>query len=365
MVSPGLTSTPSQCSPEKNILFLKTHKTGSSTMTNIFFRYGDLRNLTFVLPEKTLLGWSNRFQVKFPHLLQSKTPNILCSHARFNQKPMNWLFPKQTSKYVTILRNPVDNFESVFRYMKLGFGLGVGNGPDSLETFLKNGVSFSKFESVKASPLVRNPLLYDLGLSFKYYQNLTAVNEYIQFLDKEFDLVMIMDYFDESLVLMKRLLCWQMEDILYLKLNERQDNEKDTVLTDDVRENVKRWNKADAVLFEYFNKSFWKKIENEGENFYKELAIFRERKSNIKRACVTNETRLQTVYAGKRVKGYSIRTDLPGRLQTLCKKLTESEISYLAYLRKKHNQRLEKEMEEDKETWDLEQDLVYKPVQPV
>ena len=153
---------------------------------------------------------------------------------------------------MTILRNPVDNFESVFRYMKLGSPLGVGNGPDSLKTFLDNRVSFGKFKSVKASPFIRNPLLYDLGLSFKYYQNLPAVNEYIQFLDKEFDLVMIMDYFDESLVLMKRVLCWQMEDILYLKLNERQDKEKNTVLTNDVRENVKRWNKADVLLFESF-----------------------------------------------------------------------------------------------------------------
>ena len=354
------------CSPENNVLFLKTHKTGSSTITNIFFRYGDLRNLSFALPEGTRFRWPERFQVKFPVRLQGKGPNILCSHARFNQKPMNWLFPKQTSKYITILRNPVDNLESVFRYMDLGSTLGVGNGPDSLQTFLKNGVSFGKFKTViEESPLVRNPLLYDLGLSFKYYQNLTAVNEYIQFLDKEFDLVMIMDYFDESLVLMKRLLCWQMEDILYLKLNERQDKEKDTVLTNDVIENVKRWNKADVLLFEYFNKSFWRKIENEGESFYKELTIFRERKSDMKRACVTNETRLQTVYAGKLVKGYFIRTDLPKGLQTICKKMTISENSYLAYLRKKHDQGLEKEMEEDEETWDREQDLVYEPVQPV
>lgn len=107
--------------------------------------------------------------------------------------------------------------------------------------------------------LIRNPLLFDLGLSFKHYQNLTAVNEYIQFLDKEFVLAMIMDYFDESLVLMKRLLCWEMDDILYLKLNERIDKEKNTLLTDDVKENVKRWNKADVLLFEYFNEAFWKK----------------------------------------------------------------------------------------------------------
>ena len=35
-----------KCWPERKILFLKTHKTNSSTMANIFFRYGDSRNLT-------------------------------------------------------------------------------------------------------------------------------------------------------------------------------------------------------------------------------------------------------------------------------------------------------------------------------
>lgn len=135
---------------------------------------------------------------------------------------MNWLFPKATCKYVTILRNPVDNFESAFRYMNMGRRIGIGNDPESLKNFLTHGISFTKMRQ-KAEPLIRNPLMFDLGLSFKHYQNITAVNEYIRFLGKEFDLVMIMEYFDESLVLMKRLLCWEIEDILYLKLNERQD----------------------------------------------------------------------------------------------------------------------------------------------
>ena len=362
--SPGSTTPPLKCKPQSKILFLKTHKTGSSTMANIFFRYGDLRNLTFALPGATLLGWPNRFQVYFPFRLQDKNPDILCSHARFNKKPMNWLFPKVTSKYITILRNPVDNFESAFSYMKLGGRLGMGNKPDSLKKFLISGISFTTMRQ-KSSPLVRNPLMFDLGLRFKYYQNLTAVNEYIQFLDKEFDLVMIMDYFDESLVLMKRLLCWEIDDILFLKLNERQDEEKGTILTDDIKENIKRWNKADVLLFEYFNKSFWIKIENEGESFYEELAAFRERKREIKNTCVTNETRLQTVYSGKQVKGYSIRKKLPNELKTLCEKLTITINSYLTKLRRKHEEKLAKEVDEDQESWDRSTDLVYDPIQPV
>ena len=364
------------CLPERNILFLKTHKTGSSTMANIFFRYGDSRNLTFILPKEfSLLEWPRRFQVAFAIPLNTTAPNILCSHTRFNKKPMNWLFPKGGSKYLTILRNPVENFESVFRYMKVGDRLGIGHKPDSLQRFLQKGIPFFVMRR-KAYPLTRNPLLHDLGLSFKYYQNLTAVNEYIQFLDKEFDLVMIMDYFDESLVLMKRLLCWQMEDILYLKLNERQDKEKDTVLTDNVRENVRRWNKADVLLFEYFNKSFWKKIENEGESFHKELSIFRQKNWEIKRTCVTNGTRLQTIYKGKQAKGYVIKNNLPGEQLAVCQKLITSEIDYLEHLRVKQRQpssqfemnqpTMETEHKrEDNESWELAQDLAYEPVELV
>lgn len=293
---------------------------------------------------------------------------------------MNLLFPKAISKYVTILRNPVDNFESVFNYMELGNRIGLGNGPESLKMFLsQHGVPFKTMRKLKNEwVLIRNPLLHDLGLSFKFYQNVTAINEYIQFLDKEFDLVMMTDYFDESLVLMKRLLCWQMEDILYLKLNERQEKEKNTALTDEVRENIIRWNKADVMLFEYFNKTFWKRIKNEGESFREELTIFRQKKREIKQACVTNENRLQHLYSRRYVKGYALKSDLPEGLQNLCEKLTISENRYLNYLRRKkkvQNETIEvepfnyteinQELKEDEESWDLAKDLVYEPVKLV
>ena len=38
------------CNATKRILFLKTHKTGGSTITNIVNRFADRNNLTFALP---------------------------------------------------------------------------------------------------------------------------------------------------------------------------------------------------------------------------------------------------------------------------------------------------------------------------
>ena len=51
-------------------------------------------------------------------------------------KPINWLFPRKTSKYVTILRNPEDSYESVFNFAQLGKSLGLGVALDSLEKLL-------------------------------------------------------------------------------------------------------------------------------------------------------------------------------------------------------------------------------------
>lgn len=374
-VDPSPLSTRS-CSPQHHIFFLKTHKTGSSTMANIFFRYGDFRNLAFVLPRYILFEWPQRFQASLAAPLQTRRPNILCSHTRFNKKPINWIFPKDSSKYITILRNPVDNFESAFRYMKLGEMFGFGNHPNSLQKFLENGVSFANMLK-RHNPLVnliRNPLMFDLGLSFKYYQNFTAINEYIQFLDKEFDLVMIADYFDESLVLMKRLLCWEMHDILYVKLNVRVDNETGTILTEDVRENIKRWNKADVLLFEHFNKSFWEKVKNEGESFNEELAAFRQKNTAMKQACIENKPHFQTIYEGKLAKGHSIREKLPRKLRMFCEKLIKSEEYYLKNLREKPQhqrtpsssidlpQNYNEHEEEDKKSWDTTKELSYFPV---
>jgi len=128
---------------------------------------------------------------------------------------------------------------------------------------------------------------FDLGLDYRFYQNVTAIKEYIAFLEKEFDLVMISDYFDESVVLMKRLFCWEFDDILYIKANERIDKERAVHLSEDIRENIKRWNKADVFLYQHLNQTFWRKIQMEGEDFYSDLATFRHKKTEMTHLCFT------------------------------------------------------------------------------
>ena len=39
------------CTPSKKLIFAKTHKTGSTTVQNIIFRFGEKNHLMFVLPK--------------------------------------------------------------------------------------------------------------------------------------------------------------------------------------------------------------------------------------------------------------------------------------------------------------------------
>lgn len=43
-------------------------------------------------------------------------------------------------------------------------------------------------------------------------------------MDEELDFVLIYEYLDESLVLLQRMLCWQLEDIIYLKSDIASNN---------------------------------------------------------------------------------------------------------------------------------------------
>ena len=283
---------------------------------------------------------------------------------------MNFLFPKETSKYITIIRNPVDQFESVFNYLSFGKVYGFGQDPtESLKRFLKKGIEFKDIYKTRASCLARNPMLFDLGLDYKFYQNTTAIKEYIAFLDKEFDLVMIFDYYDESVVLMKRLLCWEFDDILHIKTNERTDKEKAVDLNDDVKENIKRWNKADMLLYQHFNQTFWRKIAMEGESFYDDLATFRRKKEEMKRLCFTDETSDQIVYARKYAKVTNLKQNLSAETKVKCERMTRFENTYLAYLREKRESKLKgsfraapHEDDQEKVSWDVAKDLQYDPV---
>ena len=271
--------TASSCQPINHIYFLRTHKTASSTTATILLNYGITNKLRIILdPDLVDNQWPALFELnELSSRVQSDASKIFVSHVRFNKGPVNSVFPKTKAKYITILRNPVDHFKSSWNFYHVGKLTGIPYA----NTFLKSPKALQEIKKKLSKTTQRmherfnhlsNSNLFDMGLEQENFQNMTLVKNYIDKMDKEFDLVMITDYFDESLILLKRLLCWEFEDIVYIKLRAKKPKIE---FEDEVKKNILTWNHADAILFDHFNKTFWRKVLQVGPTFYDELKTFR------------------------------------------------------------------------------------------
>ncbi|KAK8772250.1 hypothetical protein V5799_024506 [Amblyomma americanum] len=63
---------------------------------------------------------------------------------------------------------------------------------------------------------------FDLGLEPALFGNASAVRRFVRRVDAAFDLVMVADRINESLVLLRHLLCWDVDDVVVFKHNARQ-----------------------------------------------------------------------------------------------------------------------------------------------
>ncbi|XP_071842745.1 galactosylceramide sulfotransferase-like isoform X2 [Apostichopus japonicus] len=275
-----------KCSPIQRIVFLKTHKTASTTMASVFERYGYYRNLTFAVGKRHVLSFEYKFSrgnvMKFPKM-KGKPFDMLTNHARYSREEMNAVVPNAT--YITILRKPEDQVDSAFGYFEMYRGMKIGSEPNPLETFMDDPMKYYKGHKYHMWQLSRNGMLFDLGLDHKYDEDDQKINEKIKELAGEFDLVLISEYLDESLLLMKKLLCWEYTDIVYLSSGIRSKShryDKDR----DLRNKIRMWSHGDVLLYDHFNKTLWKKIRDYGPSFQTDLKYFRDLNKSVYDECV-------------------------------------------------------------------------------
>ena len=68
--------------------------------------------------------------------------------------------------------------------------------------------------------------LFDLGYEVTDYRTLSDLQQILQKLDDQMTLVLLREYIDESLVLLQRVLCWQLSDMVYIR-RQFKDKEND------------------------------------------------------------------------------------------------------------------------------------------
>ena len=98
---------------------------------------------------------------------------------------------------------------------------------------------------------LNNGLMYEFGMDENDITNEIKIQEKIQEIDETFDLILIKEYFDESMVLLKHELCWSYEDLASFKLNVHEESSK-SVISKEAREKLRAWLDPSYKLYEYF-----------------------------------------------------------------------------------------------------------------
>ncbi|XP_060599227.1 galactose-3-O-sulfotransferase 2-like isoform X2 [Ruditapes philippinarum] len=273
-----------------HVSFLKVHKAGSTTLMNIFLRFAIENKLNIVLPRKSsgygfnYLGYGKTvFKENIVPIPANETYNILCNHVVYNRKAFHSIMPNDTF-YIGIIREPVSHFISAASYY--GFYKHLRDSPlgkiyneKVVSEFLKNP-SRTKIQTY----FMYNRMSYDFGIPKEKFHDVTYVNSYIDELKRDYSLVLVLEYFQESLVLMKRILCWDTKDILYVPLNA-MGNKPDFNLDDNDIKNLRKWNSADFKLYESFSSVFNAKVESHGEDFKAEVVSFKQIQIQVKTFC--------------------------------------------------------------------------------
>ena len=108
---------------------------------------------------------------------------------------------------------------------------------------------------------IYNSILFDFGMNPEDYGNKKKMQNLISEIDQTFDLIMILEDFNESMVLLKNGLSWNYEDLLSVKLNVHNERTK-TLISEMAKNTLRKWLKESYIFYDYFKVSRSTLIEN-------------------------------------------------------------------------------------------------------
>ena len=265
-------STLPTCSRINHLYFLKIHKSGSTTVQNIFLRYSMRNNLNVmtIFPKNKYLSFPHR---SFDHLLPP-LPNALdngkydvyCEHSIYDEK---YLMSKLHSDTVNIaiIREPFSRAQSAFKFFNIARNMGMKNN-EPFSTILDDLEAYDKITKPRPNRLM-NRIKDVTTQAFGCDMKSDKIEECLSYLESKF-LVLIMEKMSESLVLMKRKLCWKFKDILcahtrqknYTRVEDKKQIQK-----------YKQYSPLDFKIYDHFSSIFDQLISEEQNNFNDEVAF--------------------------------------------------------------------------------------------
>ncbi|XP_023124652.1 galactose-3-O-sulfotransferase 4 isoform X2 [Amphiprion ocellaris] len=360
------------CQPHTHIMFLKTHKTASSTVLNMLYRFGEERNLRFALPLGYQLGYPlpfNAHRVKGYRGPRAIEFHIMGNHMRFNKLEVEKVMPADTF-YFSIIRDPVALAESSFAYFKevapaFRKAKGLGDFADDPRKYYDPRLRNNHYS--------RNLLWFDFGMDHNANFSMALAQRGEAMIRRTFKLILVSEYFDQSMILLRHALCWPLDAVVSFSLNARQQKPISTggmsgnwvgkaaaaaaigvragysqpktppnlSLTEDQREKLRQWNALDWYLYKVFNRTFWEEIDRFGRaQMEQEMTLLRMRREDLARVCLRDggkpveaqrirDKNIRPYQSGLvKILGYELQPGLDNITMMACLRMIRPEIQY-------------------------------------
>jgi len=301
-----------KCLPVSHIAFLPMDTTTDASSTRsfqrLFAQYGMKNNLSYALPTGNN-EWRNGLGHSFNPLVGNMSTvigltensedfhfDIIFHEMIFDAVKIYEIMPGDTI-FISLLTDPVMKFYDAWvKYedhwlMKESFkGLSrleamsvFLNDTDEylkeprklyLEAQMLKGKGIRKANSKMKhgiEPLIHlvNPQLFVLGFeSTEFRQVDNLYQAMIKSTESQFHLMLLDEYFEDSLAVLKHKLCWTVRDVVYLaaaiKRPQHSRRYEDFGLTDELVDKIRNLNKGDVQLYDTFQEVFWNTLETIG-----------------------------------------------------------------------------------------------------
>ena len=280
---PGDDMPPATCAMKKEVFYLKIHKTGSSTITGLLDRVALRYKLTTLPIEHDIYPGTllDPFITRVRNHVLPESFDTFGEHFAFNETEVR-RFVGPDPVFIASIRQPFSQIRSLFKEYAIPIRLKITH-PDPVATFLSN---LEYYEPLLDNYIVfvKNVQARNFGIPAIYHNNKTYVLSYIEYLKKTFDLILVREHFDHSLVLLKRKLCWEMKDIIYLPMRVNPSKKVQLPTNPYIKDLHRNYSPADYQLYTSLLKIFNDTVRNQ-TNFQSELETFRNINQRINAFC--------------------------------------------------------------------------------
>lgn len=272
--------------------------------------------------------------------------------------------------YFSIIRDPVALAESSFAYYKevapaFRKTKGLGDFADDPMKYYD--------PRLRNNHYARNLLWFDFGMDHNANFSAALARHGVAKIRQMFNLILMSEYFDQSMILLRHALCWPLDAVVSFSLNARQQKPGNAgrtsgswagkaadvavvgskggipqfkplpnlSLTEDQREKLRQWNALDWYIYKAFNQTFWEEVAKFGQvKMEEEVAILRTRREELAHVCLKDggkpveahrirDKNIRPFQSGLiKILGYELQPGLDAATRKACLRMIRPEIQY-------------------------------------